>query len=345
MIELGTMIMGEMVTSLVHGFFHVVKEGNEESVKRYAAKCAQNKIKTEPLKQYLEQLEKTYSKELEDAQGYTEEELRAIFDESYDENLQYTAPEVREELWEAFLTYASIVIKKYNKSISFGEKRILEKARETETELRLNRKILQELSKKQAELQKKLVQDTKIPFVDFNKLYGAEICKYEPQYMLYGNAFDCNNRTDFGCNERVYVLRFLLKNVGQANIEKISIENFKIKYVVDFEEDRKELSFSLLPMTEYDEKIQHNINILPQGEEFLQLVLERLDEELATDEELKLCSGKFNSDILYVTFDMGLKGDVEKTYCYTLLLSKKNGDEDDDIKGQYRIDYAGFVEA
>lgn len=99
--------------------------------------------------------------------------------------------DIQEELWRRFLLFAPMCLEKYNKSISFGEKRILQKTREIQEDLKkstielknslelaVDKETLKKLAEDQSELQKKLVQNIDVPYIDINKLYGVEISEY-----------------------------------------------------------------------------------------------------------------------------------------------------------------------
>ena len=353
---LGGKVMDGMTSLLMDMFFGCIKEKYEDLLEQKALTKASEGIKEENIEENLKIISQECLNDLDDAKAYTEKELREMFDRYYHEYVsnrdsEYVGDDIQEELWKRFLLFSSSWLKKYNKSISSGEKRILEKTREIQEELknliRVDKESLRELAEHQSELQKKLIQNIDVPYIDFNKLYGVEIGDYESKYVFYENTFDFDktaDRNELHEDNYVYIFRFLIKNIGHTNIEKISIGNFQMMYAEEVWDDNPETGFCVLPITEHGDKIEKCINILPYGEEFIQLVITERAEELSEEEQIDrfLCEYQFGR--LYVTFDMRLKGKEEKGYRYILFLSKKNEQISESINGAYNIDYSVFTE-
>lgn len=136
----------------------------------------------------------------------------------------------------------------------------------------------------------------------------------------------------------------MIKNIGHTNIEKISIENFCIMYAAEAWDDNPEIGFYVLPITQHNEKLEKCINILPCGEEFVQIVITKREEELSEEDQICNFLQYYDYDRLYVTFNMRLKGNEERGYRYTLFLSKRNGQTRESVKGIYTVDYSVFTD-
>lgn len=357
---LGEKLKDDITSLLMKNFINFIKEKNEELLEQKALTKA-----SEGSEKYIEEnlrlISKEYLENLDDVAAYNEDELRKIFIKYFDEfGMNKIENDIQEELWNRFLLFAPKCLEKYNKSISFGEKRILEKAREIQEELkkstkelrdelksaRVDKELLGKLADCQSELRKRLVQNIEVPLIDFNKLYGVEICGYESKYMFYDNTFDFDETEDRTYNEEcdfVYIFRFLIKNIGYTNIEKISIENFQIMYAEEVWDDNPEKGFYVLPITEHKNIIEKHISILPYGEEFIQVVITKREEELSEEEQISRFLDEYKYERLYVTFDLRLKGNEERGYSYILFLSKRNGQNNESIDGLYTIDYSIFT--
>lgn len=353
-------VKDDITSLLMRAFFNFIKERYEELLEQKALTKA-----SEGSKKYIEEnlslISKEYLEDLEDVTVYNEEELRKIFNKYYDEfGMNIIEDDIQEELWQRFLLFAPRCLEKYNKSISFGEKRILEKTREIQEDLkkstrelrddlksaRVDKELLRKLAECQSELRKRLVQNIDVPYIDFNKLYGVEISDYKSKYVFYDNTFDFDKTEDRNYieeNDDVYIFRFLIKNIGYTNIEKISIENFQIMYAEEVWDDNPEIGFYVLPITEHSNIIEKYINILPYGEEFVQVVITKREEELSEEEQINRFMDEYQFERLYVTFDMRLKGNEERGYSYILFLSKRNGQNNESINGLYTIDYSVFT--
>ncbi|MBU5471291.1 hypothetical protein KQI85_13110 [Falcatimonas sp. MSJ-15] len=67
---------------------------------------------------------------------YTEDELKKIFDDSYDNYIKDdTSDEIKDELWERFRLYMPQYLRRYEESLSVGDKRILQKIRELDDKI------------------------------------------------------------------------------------------------------------------------------------------------------------------------------------------------------------------
>ena len=67
---------------------------------------------------------------------YTEDELKKIFDDSYNNYIKDdTSDEIKDELWERFRLYMPQYLRRYEESLSVGDKRILQKIRELDDKI------------------------------------------------------------------------------------------------------------------------------------------------------------------------------------------------------------------
>lgn len=358
---LGEKLKDDITSLLMQAFINYIKE-------KHAGFLEQKELTkaSEGSKKYIEEnlrlISNEYSEAIDDVEVYNEDELRSIFNQYYNEaGLNKMEDDIQEELWKRFRLFASKCLEKYNKSISFGEKRILQKTREIQKDLRTSTRELKDTIKAlgvdkeswrnivqyQTELQNKLVKNVDVPYIGFNKMYGVEISEYESKYVFYENTFDFDrtkDRNDFLKGEIVYTFRFLVKNIGYTNIEKISIENFSMMYATETWDDNPEIGFYVLPIAEHNQKIDKCINILPQGEEFIQILITKREEELSDEERIDDFLEEYAFDRLYVSFDMRLKGKEEQSYRYILFLSKRNGQTCKSIKGMYTMDCSVFTD-
>lgn len=359
---LGEKMQDDIMALLMKEFCAFVKERIEVSHEQKALTKA-----SEGSKEYIEEnlnlISKEFLDDLDRIALYTEEELKYLFEKYYNEfGMNRMECDIQEELWKRFLLFAPKYLEKYSKSVSFGEKRILEKVREMQDELKtateemksglesatLKKETFMKLAKSQSEILKRLAQNIDVPYIDFNKIYGVQIDDYESKYVIYENTFDFRINKDIGdSEERCYIFRFLIKNIGHTNIEKISIDNFCIMYENEIWDDFQENASYVLPVVEHREKLEKCINILPYGEEFIHVAMTRREDELATEEQIDTFMSYYDFDRLFVTFDMIIKGKEERGYRYMLCLSKQYESyeqNDNSINGVYTIDYSVFTD-
>lgn len=351
---IGDKIKENVTSEILKAFMGFVKEQYEKGLDKNALNKSCEGILHESIGENLKKISEGFSSELTDVNAYTERELRSIFDLYYDEYVlcgisKGIEEDTREELWKRFMIFAPKWLEKYNKSLSFGEKRILEKTREiqeTITEMAaVDKKILKELAEHQSQLLMKLASEVDVPYIDLNKLYGIQISGFESKYVFFENTFDFDKNEDRNdiYEEITYVFQILIKNIGQKPIEKIAVENFRLFYAEEMWDDNPESGFYLLPVMEHTEKIEKCISILPCGEEYIRLVVTDRVDELSEEERVEEFLEEYQHERLYVTFDVWLKGVEDRGYSYVLFLSKKDASEDN-LVGTYSIDYSVFTE-
>ena len=154
---LGEKLNSDITSLLMNNFFDLLKEGYEWIEEKDALAKASEGSK-EHIKENLCLISEEYLGDLDDVTVYNEEELREMFNRYYNElGMNKIEGDIQEELWKRFLLFAPKYLKKYSKSISFGEKRILEKTREIQENLTISTTELKKLAKEQSELQKKLL--------------------------------------------------------------------------------------------------------------------------------------------------------------------------------------------
>jgi len=353
---IGGKVADGVTEAMLNVLFQYVKEEYEQGKERRALDEACEGIGDENLEEDLKGIADIFLKELKDDNFYTQNELREKFDKYYNEYVlcgisKNIEDDTREELWKRFSLFVPKWLEKYNKGISIGEKRLLEKARETQEmiqELAKNgadKELLREIAKGQSELLNRLCEDINIPFIDISKSSGVKISDYDSKYVFYGNTFDFDEteeRIYWEC-EQVYTLRLLIKNIGRTNIEKISIENLEVEYVKEEEDDNPEIGYFILPMVAHHKKKETSINILPNGEEYLYFMFTDRTEELVDEEQADFFLDDYQYDRLFVMFDLWLRGKEDKGYKYFLFLSKREEPTEYSINGLYDIDYSGFT--
>lgn len=210
--------------------------------------------------------------------------------------------------------------------------------------IRINTEEIKAMTAKNNVLMKKLEQNKEMPCISFDKMHGVEIIEYEPKYVMYENTFDFDRTFDRTllrdeC-DTVCIFRVLMKNIGNVNIEKISIKNFRIMYITDIWDDNPEQGYYALQLVEHHEEIEKCINILSKDEEYVQVIMTKCEE--VTEDNIFFDYYQF--DRLYVDFEIKATTSKEETrYRYSMFLSKINGQRED-MKGNYGIDYSTIIE-
>lgn len=294
--------------------------------------------------------------------AYTEEELRKKFDLMYDEYIGYgifrgTDFEGKEELWKRFVIFTTKYLEKYNETLTFGEKRLIELSRETNQKIDalakngLDKKSFMEIAEKQGDLLSRLCENINIPMIDLELAKGVVIRDYESKYTLYGNTLDfdksMNGDTRFYDETKAYVLSFGIKNIGRTNIKEIRMINIRIDLEKEIFDDNPECGSYVLPFTEHEEECSCKINILPNGEQMIHIIV-RDKMKALTDEEIvedflnnEEWSSFYEYDRLFMTFDVCLVGEKEKQSYTCFACLSKIGANNKDVNGVYQIDYSG----
>lgn len=185
---LGKTVMDNLITSLTNAFLDDFKGQYEEWKNQKSFKKANIGNNKKYIEEELKVIVENISANFNNFELYTEDELKQVFDKCFEEKIsEIVGEDIKEELWKRFLVFASDVMKKYNKCISLGEKRILEETRnmketleESISNINLCKKMISKSAQSQCELQKKLLQNKDIPFVSVDKLYEVEIRDFEP---------------------------------------------------------------------------------------------------------------------------------------------------------------------
>ena len=351
---IGDIIKENVTVEILKAFLGFVKEQYENELDKNALNKSCEGILHESIGENLKRISEGFSSELTDVNAYTESELRSIFDLYYKEYVlcgisNDIGEDIREELWKRFMLFVPKWLEKYNKSISFGEKRILEKTREIQETINelvvVDKEILKELAEHQSKLLIKLAAEVDVPYIDLNKMYGIQIGRYESKYIFFENTFDFDRTEDRNdvYKDITYIFQVLIKNIGRKPIEKIAIENFRLFYAEEMWDDNPESGFYLLPIMEHADKIEKCISIMPDGEEYVRLVVTDRVDELSEEERVEEFLDEYQYERLYVTFDIWLKGVEDRGYSYILFLSKR-GISSENLEGTYSIDYSVFTE-
>ncbi len=361
-------IMDNTIEIIMNKFFGIVKEKYNDARSEKALKKAcesSSDDKSDIIEANMRLISDALQQDLNQSVMYTEDELKKIFDDAYDNYIKDdTSDVIKDELWERFRLYMPQYLKRYEEALSVGEKRILQEVRSTEDKLKVllenngeillfNKEAKKELEKLN-ELKSLLPYDNNMARVDFNRIYGVRINPYQPISTYYNNCFDFDilkkaeeseDRNSYDLDELndVFELRFLIKNIGNTDITKISVENVNIMYAsTQFDSSMTDGLSGGEIIAVHTQKVENSHTIIPNAEDYVHLIL-------TADDESLLESGAFNdlgeTGRLYMSFTLGLKGKTETKYVYYLFLSKRIPSNDNDyIYGGYTIDDVIFAE-
>lgn len=310
---------------------------------------------------------------------YTEDELKKIFDDSYDNYIKDdTSDEIKDELWERFRLYMPQYLRRYEESLSVGDKRILQKIRELDDKIQNtnNMDTIKMYHEEIRKLRAQLPYRSNVPCIDFDKIYGARVSFYQPISTYYVNCFDFDRlkRTEeseeLGESEKpekpeeseiqnsdkdrnlydpnqltdIFELRFLIKNIGNSIITKVAIEDVNIMYVStihDISDDNGMGDWKSVAV--HNQKIENILNILPEAEDYIHLILTVDDMSIFENDEVQNIilvdlENWHKNERLYISFVLGLQGNITRKYRYSLFLAKKIQSKDNDsIYGEYTI--------
>ncbi len=362
MIEIINGAEGKIIDEMFENTFSGIKSLLNEKIRVfYSQKIAQEGIRDEEIEEYLKNLTDKFSKEINNTKSFTDEELREKFDSLYDKylkdideesNREYGNGSCKEELWRRFKIYSDSYLKKYNESISYGENRIIDLIRNTKITIeRLKKESAQNfgrLAEGQREILNYICENKDIPFIEVNKMCGIKINDYDSKYNFYGNVFDFESGQIVydDDDEGIHILSLLIKNIGQANIEEISIGNISMQFCKECYDDDPREYYYVLPVVKYDRECRIKINILPGEEQFVYCILKNKMDELSDEEEI---DGFFSDgcgfyyDRIQIEFDMLLKNKkIERKYNYSFYLSDQQEESKETINGLYTIDFSRF---
>ncbi len=267
-------------------------------------------------------------------------------------NKEYVNGCYKEELWQRFKIYSDNYLKKYNESISYGENRIMDLVRNTKITIEgLKKEYAQnydKLAEGQREILNYICESKDIPLIEINKMCGIKIEDYDSKYNFYGNVFDFESGQIVydDDDEGVYILCFLIKNIGQANIQEISIGNISIQFCKECYDDNPREYYYVLPVSKYDRECKIKINILPDEEQFIYCIFKNRMDEFSDDDEIDSFFKEgcgFYYDRIWIGFDMLLKNkNIEKKYNYSFYISAQQNELKETINGLYTIDFSRF---
>ena len=393
-------IMDNTIEIMMNKFFGIVKEKYNDARSEKALKKAcesSSDDKSDIIEANMRLISDALQQDLNQSVMYTEDELKKIFDDSYDNYIKDdTSDEIKDELWERFRLYMPQYLRRYEEFLSVGDKRILQKIRELDDKIQNTnnmdtKKMFHEEIRK---LRAQLPYRSNVPCIDFDKIYGARVSFYQPISTYYVNCFDFDRlkRTEeskkseeLGESEKpeeseesenqnsdkdrnlydpnqltdIFELRFLIKNIGNSIITKVAIEDVNIMYVSkihDISYDNGMGDWKSVAV--HNQKIENILNILPEAEDFIHLILTVDDMSIFENEELQKDElqkyGLQNDELqnrilaeledwhknerLYISFVLGLQGNITRKYRYSLFLAKKIQSKDNDsIYGEYTI--------
>lgn len=361
-LELVNGVEGKIIDEIFENTFSGIRSLIDEKITMfYSQQIAQDGIRDEDVEEYLKKLTSRFSKEIKNTKSFTDEELREKFDILYDKHLkdidevnnkEYVNGCYKEELWQRFKIYSDNYLKKYNESISYGENRIMDLVRNTKITIEgLKKEYAQnydKLAEGQREILNYICESKDIPLIEINKMCGIKIEDYDSKYNFYGNVFDFESGQivydDDG--EGVYILCFLIKNIGQANIQEISIGNISIQFCKECYDDNPRKYYYVLPVSKYDRECKIKINILPDEEQFIYCIFKNRMDEFSDDDEIDSFFKEgcgFYYDRIWIGFDMLLKNkNIEKKYNYSFYISAQQNELKETINGLYTIDFSRF---
>lgn len=132
------------------------------------------------------------------------------------------------------------------------------------------RKLSEESSKKLSKLYKKFFQEK--PFINVTPGDQVNIFLANEKMTFFANTFDMS---DTVIGDDTYVLKFLINNVGERRINKIQINEFKLKlYKIESGEPN---SYYYCNVCEYSVKSTSEINILSHDRGMLNVLFHGFD--------------------------------------------------------------------
>ena len=373
-------IMDNTIEIMMNKFFSIAKEKCNDALSEKALKKAcesSSDDKSDIIEANMRLISDALQQDLNQNVIYTEDELKKIFDDSYNNYIKDdTSDEIKDELWERFRLYMSQYLRRYEESLSVGEKKILQKIRELDDKIQNTnnmdtKKMFHEEIRK---LRAQLPYRSNVPCIDFDKIYGARVSFYQPISTYYINCFDFDrlkrteesetpnsdkdrNLYDPDKLTNIFELRFLIKNIGNSIITKVAIEDVNIMYVStihDISDDNGMGDWKSVAV--HNQKIENIFNILPDAEDYIHLILtvddmsifEELNNSILRNTELKNdklmnrvlvdLENWHKNERLYVSFVLELQGNITRKYRYSLFLAKKIQSKDNDnIYGEYTI--------
>lgn len=385
-------IMDNTIEIMMNKFFGIVKEKYNDARSEKALKKAcesSSDDKSDIIEANMRLISDALQQDLNQNVMYTEDELKKIFDDSYDNYIKdNTSDVIKDELWERFRLYMPQYLRRYEESLSVGDKRILQKIRELDDKIQNtnNMDTIKMYHEEIRQLRTQLPYRSNVPCIDFDKIYGARVSFYQPISTYYVNCFDFDRlkRTEeseeLGESEKpeeseesetqnsdkdrnlydpnqltdIFELRFLIKNIGNSIITKVAIEDVNIMYVStihDISYDNGMGDWKSVAV--HNQKIENILNILPEAEDYIHLILTVDDMSIFENEELQkdeLQNDELQNRILaeiedwhknerlYISFVLGLQGNITRKYRYSLFLAKKIQSKDNDsIYGEYTI--------
>ena len=361
--ELGTNFFKDLMGDYAKNFFTdivgaAVDTAEDKSANKQAKDKSLEGVSSEAVKREVNILIDQFCDKLHDTTAcYSEVELRDLFDEYYEKCLQGNQKftEVnKEELFKRYKIFVKDYTSQLSSNISLWEKRILEKEDEIirlqkdSAAKALNADEFKRIAKEQSKLLNKLCDNMEVPFIEICNR-SAEISDFDTKYVFLGNVFDFDESEE---RENTYVISFLVKNIGKTPVNALSITNFELLFCKEVYDGNPESAYLVLKAMEHKNSRECAINVLPNSEQKLHLIVKRTgyelneDEDNTTEEWIKgsdfYGEPEFAYDRLQVEFDMKLVGKAETcTYHYYILLSRTNDRGYDDIDGLYSVDYVG----
>lgn len=293
---------------------------------------------------------------------YSEEEIRKLFEQNYN-NFSCCGQHLpdnetnKEELYKRYRIFVMDYVKKFSKTITYGEKRILEKTDLILDKLKnntLTSEYFKQASKNQIELINKLCKDIDLPFLEISNSMDTGICSYHSRFAFYGNVFDFNRNTSDD-RDNMYVLSLIIKNIGRTIMNEVEISNFRMTFCKEIEDDNPETGYHILPAMLEEGKEQCVLNLLPNSEQKIHIVTRRRENELndndicdmflAGDEVLYV--SPFEYDRFLAELDLLVVGNSKTNSYRVSMFLAKNPDsevhkEEKDIVGKLTIDYVGM---
>ena len=356
--ECGKNIGLSIVENCTSGFFKGLVEIIEDRAKKKSERNnALEGVKSESIKEEVDIVIDKYCNELKEATAcYSEDELKNMFEKYYRKYLygQGFSDDDKEEVFKRYKIFVEKYIKTLSNKISCGEKIIIQKENEiieTVNDVHKNMvttEYIKRIDQKQSEVLNKLCEDSNIPLVDICCNY-AKVSKFDSKFVFLGNVF-MFDKSESDERYDTYILSVQVKNIGKTPINEISISNVEVLFCKEAYDDNPERGYYVLRSVKHENTEKCTINIMPNSEQKLHLVVKRREDELNGGIDVEAFingdeSGQppFAKDRLSVEFDMELVGKNEtKEYHFYLLLSRSNDISYKDISGMYGIDYVGL---
>ena len=285
-----------------------------------------------------------------------EENVRNDFDRYLKElgEEDYFDESKKETLFKRYKIFVEGYRNYISKQVTIGEKCILKEIDRVEKGVsNIERGILrfediQKNLQEQRGILTELSKNENTPFIDISAIC-LKVEHYGSKYEFLGNRFKLIRKSDEADlsdeNEGNYIFTLYIKNIGEKLIEKISINNFRVRLCAEDESD-PQYAYYVCDIMEYDdEPIECNLNLMRASEQNIHFIVRDIRDELNKDKidlDYEDYDEMYNNDRLFIEFDMELMNGKETVDYHYYIFASRNEGIYEDIVGMYSIDYVGM---